>query len=178
MTLFLSILSINFEIWEWNSFSNLSNYNTNLFSSHYLISFKEVIFFNIKFSKNWKVKIWNLTWVDKKLSLSWKERVLSLLHMRWLFDLAIKFVFRFINWKVDMLFRQIKSWWIDTVINYTSQQFLSDSIWFKIFVKMIKMNKSNKYFQEFDHYTVFKDLDNFSIDKSSRTNILIELNFR
>jgi catalase len=77
-----------------------------------------------------------------------------------------------------MLFRQVKSWWIDTVINDTSQQFLSDSIRFKVFVKMIKMNKSNKYFQELDHYAVFKDFDNFSIDKSSRTNILIELNFR
>ena len=121
MALFLRVLSINFKVREWNNLSNLSDNNSDLFRSHYLISFKVIVFFYVQFIQSTKIGVWNLTWMDKKLFFSWKEWILSIFEVRWLWYLSIKFMFWLINRKINMLFWKIKSWWIDTIKDDTSQ---------------------------------------------------------
>lgn len=78
MALFLRVLSIYFEVWEWNNLSNLSDNNSNFIRSHDLISFKIVVFFYVQFIQSTKIGVRNLTLMNKKLPFSWEEWFLSI----------------------------------------------------------------------------------------------------
>ena len=99
---------------------------------------------------------------------------LMLFQIRFLHRL-VKVSFRFIDGQVDMSFRKIQSRWVDTVKDDSSMDLLIVDVRVQGPFKMVHVDIAQKNLHKFDNETIFQNFYNFSVDKSSWSNILFEL---